>query len=700
VFTPTNPASFTGSTSSPLSYVVNAAGPTTTTTSLNVTPTSPAAHGTSETLTATVVPSGAAGSVKFMDGATQVGTTQTVAAGSATVSSVLADGSHSLTAVFTPTDATAFTASTSTAVPYTVNAAAATTTTTTLGVTPSSPAASGTTETLTATVVPSGAAGSVKFMDGATQVGTTQTVSAGSATVTAVLADGSHSLTAVFTPTDPTAFTASTSAAQPYTVTAAGPVSTTTALATTPASPAASGTSETLTATVTPSGAAGTVGFWDGATQVGSDQPVSGGTASVSAVLADGSHSLTAVFTPTDAAAFSGSTSEAVPYDVTPAGATATTTSLDVTPASPAASGTSETLTATVTPSGAAGTVGFWDGATQVGSDQPVSGGTASVSAVLADGSHSLTAVFTPTDPTAFAASTSAAVDYTVTGVGPVATTTTLDVTPASPAASGATETLTATVTPSGAAGTVDFFDGSTQVGTTQPVSGGTASVSAVLGDGDHSLTAVFTPTDATAYASSTSAEVSYSVGGTTNQPRRTKLHLNVWPPHSSVVGRRVFMSASIWPHWAHGKVEFYSGGRLLGTSKLEDGVAKFSTDDLKVGSHALWAKYLPWNPDNFKGSASNSVRIQILPHKCQFHGHNSSRDASPAAIAAGGSARHAVSFDGIAVASTSPTSGAGDKGAATGVAVVILLGLLVSGAASILTTRRGTAHGRGPTAD
>jgi hypothetical protein len=44
----------------------------------------------------------------------------------------------------------------------------------------------------------------------------------------------------------------------------------------------------------------------------------------------------------------------------------------------------------------------------------PVSGSTASLTTTLPTGAHSLSAVFTPTDPTAFTASTSASVPYTV----------------------------------------------------------------------------------------------------------------------------------------------------------------------------------------------------------------------------------------------------------------------------------------------
>jgi hypothetical protein len=92
---------------------------------------------------------------------------------------------------------------------------------------------------------------------------------------------------------------------------------------------------------------------------------------------------------------------------------TATSTTLSVTPPSPAAAGTAETLTATITPA-TAGTVQFLDGSTPLGAPVAVSGGTASLITTLAFGPHSLSAMFTPLDPTSIAGSTSPPVPYTV----------------------------------------------------------------------------------------------------------------------------------------------------------------------------------------------------------------------------------------------------------------------------------------------
>ncbi|MEU1618042.1 Ig-like domain repeat protein [Streptomyces sp. NPDC005722] len=92
---------------------------------------------------------------------------------------------------------------------------------------------------------------------------------------------------------------------------------TTTTLAASPASPVVQGTAVKLTATVAPATAAGSVRFLDGAAQIGSPVTVSNGTASLSTgALGVGTHTLTAAFTPADAAAYKPSVSAALPYTV------------------------------------------------------------------------------------------------------------------------------------------------------------------------------------------------------------------------------------------------------------------------------------------------------------------------------------------------------------------------------------------------
>jgi Bacterial Ig-like domain (group 3) len=93
-----------------------------------------------------------------------------------------------------------------------------------------------------------------------------------------------------------------------------------------------------------------------------------------------------------------------------------------VSPPSPAPAAPGATLTATITPAGP-GTVQFIDGTTPTGSPVAVTAGVASLGTTLTSGSHSLSAVFTPSDQTpvtGFTGSTSATVAYTVDAKRPL----------------------------------------------------------------------------------------------------------------------------------------------------------------------------------------------------------------------------------------------------------------------------------------
>ena len=126
--------------------------------------------------------------------------------------------------------------------------------------------------------------------------------------------------------------------------------STTTSLTSTPVSPAVSGTSVTLNATVSPS-APGTVQFESNGTDIGSPVTVTGGTASTTwttpTVSSSTVEALSAVFTPAQFSAYSGSTGTES-FTVTPPPATGTTTALAINPSS-APADTSVAITASVT---------------------------------------------------------------------------------------------------------------------------------------------------------------------------------------------------------------------------------------------------------------------------------------------------------------------------------------------------------------
>ncbi|MBN9176736.1 MAG: Ig-like domain repeat protein [Microbacterium sp.] len=203
--------------------------------------------------------------------------------------------------------------------------------------------------------------------------------------------------------------------------------------------------------------------------------------------------------------------------------AVATSTTLTASPDGGAVAGSTVTLRATVSPT-ASGTVTFSDGATVLGTGAVNGSGIAELSTTtLAVGGHTLTAVFAPTDPVAFTASSSSGLAYAVTARPAIATTTTLAApTPATRALLGADVTLTATVAAASGAdaptGTVEFFQ--TPAGSTTPASVGTASVTAgsatlvtaALTAGGHAFTAVYSPADGTFSGSSSAASVNYGI--------------------------------------------------------------------------------------------------------------------------------------------------------------------------------------------
>ncbi|BCY05877.1 Ig-like domain-containing protein [Actinoplanes sp. L3-i22] len=181
------------------------------------------------------------------------------------------------------------------------------------------------------------------------------------------------------------------------------------------------------------------------------------------------------------------------------------------------------TLNAAVTPATAAGSVQFKDGADNLGAAVTVASGAAQLkTSALAAGSHSITAVFTPTTA-GVSGSTSAATTVVVEAAAAQTTTTALVVDPAGSVERYAPVKLTATVTPAGAAGTVQFTDGGKDLGSAVTVAGGTAVLNtSSLGEGDHGFTAKFIPASAASFTGSESAAVALSVtpfkGGSASQ--------------------------------------------------------------------------------------------------------------------------------------------------------------------------------------
>lgn len=218
----------------------------------------------------------------------------------------------------------------------------------------------------------------------------------------------------------------------------------------------------------------------------------------------------------------------------------------------------------------------------------------------LAPGAHSLTASY-PGD-SANGASTSTGVAHTV---ATAATTTALTVSPPGSSVHGNPVTLTATVSaPDSAAipaGSVEFFDGSTSIGSESvDPSGVAAMVTSSLAAGTYALRADFTP--ATGFVASSSPITGYTVSPATTATGLTASSA------SSVFGQSVTLVATVTgtnsPNTPVGAVTFRDGTAVLGVVALDGaGSASLATTDIAVGSRTLTAEY----PDatSFAGSTS-----------------------------------------------------------------------------------------------
>ncbi|WP_118766273.1 ExeM/NucH family extracellular endonuclease [Cellulomonas rhizosphaerae] len=326
-------------------------------------------------------------------------------------------------------------------------------------------------------------------------------------------------------------------------------------------------------------------------TSIGS-ATVTDGNATVSVTIpADtsaGDHVLTLVASPSG-------TTVTLPLTVEAKAATETTTHLVVS-GTPTTAG-ELTLTATVAPSDAAGTVTFRDGTTVIAQGVAISGGEATTTVDdLGAGEHALTAEFVPSSE-AFAGSTSNTVNVSIAQ----ATTTVLAVT--GDLVVGGEQTLTATVSPASVSGTVTFRDGTTVLASGVAVVSGVATTATHLGVGEHSLTAQFVPSSSAAVASTSDAKDVTIAKATTS----TSLVVT----GGKRVGQTQTLTATVAPADVAGTVTFLDGTKVLKTVAVSGGKAS-TTASLTVGTHALTAVFTPADTTLYVGSTSAIVSITI----------------------------------------------------------------------------------------
>jgi hypothetical protein len=270
--------------------------------------------------------------------------------------------------------------------------------------------------------------------------------------------------------------------------------------------PSMSGNNVTFTATVSPAAATGSVQFFDGATSLGSVALSGGVAAMMTSTLSVGSHSITAVYS--GDSSYATSTSGALTQVVNGV-VVSTTTSLSSSP-NPSTFGQSVSLVATVKPTSGTttptGSVTFMDGATALGTRALNSSGVATLATTsLGAGPHSITAQYggDSTD----SVSSSNTVSQTVNK----ANTTTKLTSSRNPSSSGQSVTFTATISPSGATGTVQFFNGGVSLGTAAVTNGKATLTTSSLSTGTHSITAQYSGDGN--YNGSTSGVLTQTVG-------------------------------------------------------------------------------------------------------------------------------------------------------------------------------------------
>jgi hypothetical protein len=512
-----------------------------------------------------------------------------------------------------------------------------------LSITPSAPVA-GQSVTLSAPVTGVagiGATGTVQFFDGSTSIGTG---SAPAATFSGTLAPGSnHVLTAVYqgdtnylkatsNTVSPSVGTAPTTTTVSASATTASYGQTITLNITVGATSVVNGTQPTGTLTFT--GAGGTT-----------TAAVSGGSANVTLTnLSVGAYTIGTTYS--GDTNYSASTGNTVTLTVTQAAATLNS---QISSAS-FTQGSTSTLTTTITlpgnavlPTGSTfvATIAGVTGAVYTGTFMVNTGGNTGTGSVTIPapiaGTYTLQVTCGPSTNFSCTANnltiTSTATTPGSGSTGTTPTTTTLVISPTAPAV-GQTITFTATVSAAASAvatnpiaGSVNFYDGTTLLGTgviTTVGTNGVATATATLAASTtaHSLTAVYQGN--TIYATSTSTAIPVTL---TAAVATVVLSSNVT---STISGSNVVLTATVTGSTTTGTaptgtVSFYLAGStpsLIGTATVGTtgngvGTAVFSTSNLPDGSLTIYATY---NGDtNFSSATSNNITIGLSDYAISF---------------------------------------------------------------------------------
>ncbi|UUE26769.1 Ig-like domain-containing protein [Rhodococcus qingshengii] len=450
---------------------------------------------------------------------------------------------------------------------------------------------------LSATVTGGADGDSVEFFDGATKVGA-GALANGVATLAWTPADvRTHSVTAKYLGNAKVA--TSTSSAVDVVVSEADK-STATAI-TGPAS-AVAGESVTVEATVSPTPAGGTVQFKDGATDLGGAVTVdANGKASLTNSYAVGAHSIVAVYS--GSGVYQTSTSAPHALTVAPVVVEENTTTTLVGP-STASTGETLSFTASVSTGVAGGTVQFKESGRDLGSPIPVDAtGKATTTPIFnVAGEYSITAVFSGSGN--YLGSTSNAQTVNVKAPAPTDQQTQTVLTVPADAKTGTAVGLSVTVTPTPVGGTVQFKDGSGNLGSPVPVVEGKASIMHEFASvGTHDITAVYS--GATGFLTATSAAQSVSVTAPAAEDQETSITVSA--PASAVKGAKVDLVAAVVPTLSAGTVQFMDGTTPIGGPvAVVNGKATLSHTFTELGDRRITAVFS--GTDGYLGSETQAA--------------------------------------------------------------------------------------------
>ena len=399
------------------------------------------------------------------------------------------------------------------------------------------------------------------------------------------------------------------------------------------ANPSAVGQSVTFTATVTSSGGNvapdGNVVFYDGSAILSTSTLNPGGVATyTTSTLADGLHSIVAVYGGDKAKDIQGSSSGPLNQDVL-----ATSTVLVTSSPNPSTYGAPVTFAISIPETqsvNAQGSVTIDDGTNKIGTAllAGTTGQATFTTTALALGTHAIIVTF-PGD-----SNYGPATSPVLTQVVNQAPTTTLVAAAPNPAFAGGPIAFTATVKATQGAsvptGAVTFTSGTVTLGSAPVTAAGTATVNTTLGVGNYTVTASYSGDLNDAASASSPLQLTVQIATTSTVVTASPSPALVVSPVSIVA--KVTSNGGI----PTGAVTFTADGASIGSANLDaTGTATLSISSLAAGTHSITASYGGDSNDTASTSPAISLVVTTIPTATALGATSSSGASSQVSLVA-----------------------------------------------------------------